>query len=50
MQKSTLERIIKSQLSDRVKKKKADFIVNTSEKKGQCFNEILNIIKLVKEK
>ena len=50
MQKTTLERIIKSQLSDRIKKKKADFIINTSAKKEHCFNEILKIIKLMKDK
>ena len=50
MQKTTLERIIKSQLGDGIKKKKADFIINTSKKKRQCFNELSKIIKLIKDK
>ena len=50
MQKKTLERIIKSQLSDRIKKKKADFIINTSTKKSQCYDEISKIVKLIKDK
>tara|TARA_B100001964_G_scaffold237763_1_gene301903 strand:- start:450 stop:1046 length:597 start_codon:yes stop_codon:yes gene_type:complete len=50
MQKTTLERIIKSQLSDRIKKKKADFIINTSARKELCFNKILKIIKEMKDK
>ena len=45
MQKTTLEKIIKSQLGDRIKKKKADFVINTLAKKERCFNEILKIIK-----
>ena len=47
---TSLERIIKSQLSDRIKKKKADFIINTSARKELCFNKILKIIKEMKDK
>ena len=50
MQKKTLEKIIKSQLSDKIKKKKADFIVDTSVTKSQCFNEVLRIIESIKNK
>ena len=50
MQTKTLEKIIKSQLSDKIKKKKADFIVDTSMNKSQCFSEVLEIIKLIKNK
>ena len=50
MQKRTLEKIIKSQLSDKIKKKKADFIINTSESKDRCFNKILKTIKQIKDK
>ena len=50
MKKTALERIIKRQLGDRIKKKKADFIINTSAKKSLCFNEISKIIKLIKDK
>ena len=47
MQKRTLEKIIKSQLSDKIKKQKADFIVNTSTSKSRCFNKILKTIKTI---
>ena len=50
MQKKTLEKIIKTQLSDKIKKKKADFAVNTSVDKNQCFNEFFKIIELIKSK
>ncbi|MDC0057512.1 dephospho-CoA kinase [Alphaproteobacteria bacterium] len=50
MQKGTLEKIIKSQLSDVVKKKKADFIINTSLSQNQCFNKISKIIDIIKDK
>ena len=48
MQKTTLEKIIKSQLGDRIKKKKADFVVNTSSSKSHSFNKMLKIIELIK--
>ena len=50
MQKKTLEKIIKSQLSDKIKKKKADFVVDTSINKNRSFNEVLKIIESIKNK
>ena len=50
MQKKILKKIIKSQLSDKIKKKKADFAVDTSINKSRCFNEVLKIIKSIKNK
>ena len=50
MQKRTLEKIIKSQLSDKIKKKKADFIINTSTSKSRCFNKISKTIEIIKDK
>ena len=50
MQKKILKKIIKSQLSDKIKKKKADFAVDTSMNKNRCFNEVLKIIKSIKNK
>ena len=48
MQKRILEKIIKSQLSDGIKKKKADFVINTSANKSRCFNKISKTIELIK--
>ena len=50
MQKKILVKIIKSQLSDKIKKKKADFIINTSASKDWCFNKILKTIERIKDK
>ena len=50
MQKGILEKIIKSQLSDKIKKKKADFIINTSTSKNRCFNKISKTIETIKNK
>ena len=50
MQKKILKKIIKSQLSDKIKKKKADFAVDTSMNKNRCFNEVLKTIKSIKNK
>jgi dephospho-CoA kinase len=50
MQKKILEKIIKSQLSDKTKKKKADFVVDTSINKNRSFNEVLKIIESIKNK
>ena len=50
MQKRILVKIIKSQLSDKIKKKKADFAVDTSMNKNRCFNEVLKTIKSIKNK
>ena len=48
MQKKTLEKIIKTQLSDKIKKTKTDFVVNTSKSKNKSLNEILKMVKLIK--
>ena len=50
MQKKIFAKIIKSQLSDRIKKKKADFVVDTSANKSRCFNGVLKIIESIKNK
>ena len=50
VEKKILEKIIKIQLSDKIKKKKADYLVDTSINKSQCFNEVLKIIKSIKNK
>ncbi len=50
MQKKILEKIIKSQLSDKIKKKKADFVIDTSMNKNFCLNEVLKIIKSITNK
>ena len=50
MQKKILLKIIKCQLSDKIKKKKADFIINTSASKDWCFNKILKTIEQIKDK
>ena len=50
MQKRILEKIIKSQLSDGIKKKKADFVINTSANKSRCFNKISKTIELIKDR
>ena len=50
MQKKILEKIIRSQLSDQAKKKKADFIINTSVNKNVCFNRTSKIIEQIIDK
>ena len=50
MQKKILKKIINSQLIDKIKKKKADFVVDTSANKRQSLNEVLKIIKLLNNK
>ena len=50
MQKIILEKIIKSQLSDKIKKRKADFVINTSSSKNWCFNKVSKTIELIKNK
>ena len=50
MQKKIFEKIIKIQLSDKIKKKKADFVVDTSVYKSRCFSEVLKIIESIKNK
>ena len=49
MNKKILEKIINNQLTDKVKKNKSDFVVNTSKNINRSFNKILNIINLIKE-
>jgi dephospho-CoA kinase len=49
MNKQILEKIIKTQLTDKAKINKSDFIVNTSKNTSTSFNNILNIVCLVKE-
>ena len=48
MNKTILEKIVRSQLSDKIKKRKADFVVNTSTKKKNTINKTLKIINLIK--
>jgi len=50
MQKTVLEKIIKNQLNDKTKKKKADFVINTMLSRNRCFKEILKIIELITNK
>ena len=50
MQKTILKKIIKSQLNDKIKKKKADFVVSTSINKSRSFSEVLKIIESIKNK
>ena len=47
MKKFTLNRIIKSQLRDSIKKNKSDFIINTSTTKSKSNEQILKIIKII---
>jgi len=47
MNKTVLEKIIKSQLEDRIKKRRADFIINTATKKNNTINKLSKIINLV---
>ena len=50
MQKTILKKIIKSQLNDKIKKKKADFVVDTSATISRCFNDVLKIVESIKNK
>jgi len=47
MKKSTLNRIIKSQLGDNIKKNKSDFIINTSTTRSKSNEQILKVIKII---
>ena len=47
MNKTILEKIVKSQLGDTIKKRRADFIVNTSTKKNKTIDKIIIIINLI---
>ena len=50
MNKKILEKIIKSQLNDKIKKRKADFTINTSTNKKNTIDKVLKIIDLIKDK
>ena len=47
MNKKILEKIIKTQLGDKVKKRKADFVIQTSTSKRNSYNQTLSIIKTI---
>ena len=49
MQKKILEKIIQSQLSDKIKKMKADFVINTAASKSHSFKKISQIITLIEK-
>ena len=49
MQKQILEKIIQSQLGDKIKKKKADFVINTSASKPHSFKKISQIISMIEK-
>lgn len=49
MNKKILEKIINNQLTDKAKKTKSDFVVNTSNNINRSFNKILNIINSIKK-
>ena len=49
MNKQILEKIIKTQLTDKTKKNKSDFVVNTSKNINRSFNSVLYIIDLIKK-
>ena len=50
MQKKILKKITKSQLADKIKKKKADFIINTSKTKNHSFKMTLVAINNIMKK
>ncbi len=47
MNKKILDGIINSQLKDSVKRKKANFVINSNKSKKKCFDEIKKIINLI---
>ena len=47
MSKKILQKILKNQLSDQYKKKKSDFVINTSKTKHQTFKMILKTISII---
>ena len=47
MTKNVLIKIMNSQISDMDKKKKADFVINTSKNKSTSFKMILNVINII---
>ena len=50
MNKKILDKIIKAQLTDKTKRAKSDFVVNTSMSRNKSLNDILKIIDLIKKK
>ena len=48
MKKKILHNIIQRQLTDAHKKKKSNFIIDTSKTKNYCFNKIINILEKIK--
>ena len=50
MNKKILDKIIKTQLSDKTKREKSDFVINTSKGTNKSFNDMLEIIDTIKEK
>ena len=49
MKKFILEKIMRSQLSDRIKKRKATFIINTTKTKTKTFKKTLSKISSIKQ-
>ena len=49
MKKKILLKILQHQLSDAHKKKKSNFIIDTSKTKNYCFNKILKILENIKK-
>ena len=47
MTKNILQKILKNQLNDKYKKKKSDFIINTSKTKNQTFKMILKTFSII---
>ena len=48
MNKKIVNAIIDSQLKDDIKKKKADFVINSNKSKKKCFDKLKKIINLIK--
>ena len=48
--KKIFKQITNSQMNESVKKKKADYIINTSNTKKNCYKKIINIVKLLDQK
>ena len=48
--KKIFRQIMKSQMKESIKKKKADYIINTSNSKKNCYKKIINIVKSLEQK
>ena len=48
--KKIFKQITNSQMNESVKKKKADYTINTSNTKKNCYKKIVNIVKLLDQK